>query len=134
YAGNFEIGLSDYPKGGNLAMFSVMIVNGYRFNPYFSMGLGAGAEISTKNAFNFPVFLDMRAQLTQTRVSPFFNLGAGYNLMLMKSSGYYYSSPATAIGFMFNPAFGVRFAINNKVCASMSLGHKYIGSVIDKYY
>jgi len=92
YAGSYEIGLSDYPKDENVAMFAIMLVNGYRFNPYFSLGLGAGAEISTKDIFNIPVYADMRAYFTKTRVAPFFNFGAGYNVVIKGADYYYYSS------------------------------------------
>jgi hypothetical protein len=46
YTGNFEIGFVDYPDGDDLALVSFTMVNGYQFNPYSSMGLGVGGEIS----------------------------------------------------------------------------------------
>ena len=136
YAGNFEIGLSDYPKGGNVPMFAVMIVNGYHFNPYFTMGLGVGAEISTKSVHNFPVFVDMRAYFTKTRVAPFFNFATGYNAMVQSYDSYYDSGTDAYHGFLFSPAFGARFAINQKIAATFSIGYKYVGSMIkiDYYY
>lgn len=127
FVGNYEIGLSDYPQGGNVAMFSVNLVNGYMFNPYFSLGFGVGAEISAKKVYNFPVYADMRAYLTKTRVAPYFNFATGYNALVMQSEDYYDSGTDIYHCFMFSPAFGVRFAINQKVGATFSIGYKYLG-------
>lgn len=137
YAGNFEIGLSHYPAG-NLPMFAVNIVNGYQFSRHFTMGLGVGAEVSTKSVHNFNAGLDMRAYFLKSRVTPFFNFAAGYNAMLQSYEDYYYGGSTTDVyhGFTFAPAFGARVAINKKVAATISLGYRYVGSMvkIDYYY
>jgi hypothetical protein len=135
FAGNYEIGLSHFPKGDNIPMFAIMAITGYHFNPYVSAGLGVGAELSGKDVFNFPVFADLRFYFTKTRIAPFTNLAGGYNVMLVKGSDFYYYSSDTEAnhGFMFNPAMGMRFAINKKIAATMSLGYKYIGSIVEGF-
>lgn len=130
---NYELGFVDYPAGDDLAMLSVMLVHGYQFNPYFSLGIGAGAEISSKNVYNIPAYLDARIYFTKTRCAPFFNLATGYNLYIYDTYSYSYygysssSSTSTANGFLVNPAFGVRFAISKKVGVTTTLGYKYNG-------
>jgi hypothetical protein len=149
FVANYEIGLTDFPKGTNLPMFSIMLVNGYQFSPYISVGLGVGAEISAKNIYNVPIYADLRAYFTTTRLAPFFNLGFGYNAFIQKLPGssipvyhsipyppyYYYSydevSSNTSVlhGLMFNPSVGARYAITQKVGVTLSVGYKLLDVV-----
>jgi hypothetical protein len=149
FVANYEVGLTDFPKGTNLPMASIMLVNGYQFSPYFSLGLGVGAEISSKKIYNVPVYADMRAYFTATRVAPFFNLGFGYNAFIQRTPEistpvyhstsyppyYYYTYeniPAkTSIlhGLMVNPAFGLRVAITKKIGVSLTAGYKLLDAV-----
>jgi len=129
---NYELGFVDYPAGSDLALLSVMLVHGYQFNPHFSLGIGAGAEISSQSVYNIPAYLDARIYFLKTRCTPFFNIATGYNLYIA-SNGYYGSSSASN-GFLINPAFGVRFAINKKVGITTTLGYKYNGQSVENYY
>jgi len=125
---NYELGFVDYPAGDDLALLSVMLVHGYQFSHHFSLGVGAGAEISSRGAYNIPAYLDMRIYFLKTRCTPFFNFATGYNLYIASTDSYFYgSSTTTANGFLVNPAFGVRFAINKKVGVTTTLGYKYNG-------
>ena len=122
---------------------AVRMSAGYQFNPYIFLGGGVGADISSVNVYNVPVFADFRAYFTKTRVAPFFEAAFGYNLQINATPGnnyYYYSQPATVNvyhGMMANPSFGVRVAINKKFATSLTLGYKLLGvnqTVTDYYY
>jgi hypothetical protein len=150
FVANYEIGLTDFPKGSNLPMCAIMLVHGYQFNPYISLGLGVGAEISSKSIYNVPVYADLRAYFTATRFAPFFNIDFGYNAFIQKIPAstlqiyqptsfppYYYLQtteiPAKTTvyhGLMFNPSLGGRFAINKKLGATLSVGYKLVDVVI----
>jgi hypothetical protein len=150
FVANYEIGLTDFPKGGNLPMFAIMLVNGYQINQYISIGLGVGAEVSSKSIYNVPVYGDLRAYFTATRFAPFFNIGFGYNAFIQKTGSstqpvyhtisfppYYYTTYETTAaqtkiyhGLMFNPAVGGRFAINKKLGVTLSVGYKLLDVVI----
>ncbi|MCW3125973.1 MAG: hypothetical protein JWO03_1631 [Bacteroidetes bacterium] len=129
YYGIAQVGLSDFPAGGNLPMASLAIINGYQFNRIFSMGLGVGADISRVNTYNIPIFMDMRVNFLKKRVTPFFAVGVGYNMQLTQISSGYYGGSSNYIfhGMVFNPQFGVKASINKKVGVSLALGYKLIG-------
>ena len=135
YVGIVEIGLTDFPPvggGSNLPMATINVINGYQFNPYVFLGGGVGADISSQNIFNIPVFLDARFNFTKTRVSPFFDLPIGYNLQIVRTpayDSYGYSQAATQTlshGLVFNPSFGVRIAVNKKMAVSIGVGYKLL--------
>ena len=145
YVGIVEAGLTDFPGSSNtsLAMATVTVINGYQFSPYIFLGGGVGADISSVNVYNVPVFADFRAYFTKTRVAPFFEAAFGYNLQInaTPASNYYYYSQPSSInvyhGMMANPSFGVRVAINKKFATSLTLGYKLLGvnqTVTDYYY
>jgi hypothetical protein len=131
YTGNFEIGFVDYPDGDDLALVSFTMVNGYQFNPYFSMGLGVGGEISSQGFYNVPVFLDTKVYFTKTRFAPYFNFAVGYNVNF--SDDYFYGS-ATSHGFLVNPSLGLRVALNKKLGLTTTLGYRYHGESVEGYY
>jgi hypothetical protein len=137
YVGIVELGLTDFPIGGNLPMFSLNIINAYQFNPYFALGAGVGVDVSSQKIYEVPVTMDMRAYFTKTRVAPFFAMGLGYNLQV--SSSPFDNSTLFSHGMVFNPSFGARIAINKKVALSLALGYKLLGvkynySYNDSYY
>lgn len=137
YVGTFEIGLADYATGGNLPMAAFMFVNSYQFNPYVSLGLGLGAEVSSKKVYNVPVYADARFYFTKTRVAPYAGVGLGYNLNIASYDfGYYYGGSGTNYnhGVMFNPAIGARFAITKKVGVGLNVGYKMLCSFVDDYF
>lgn len=129
---NYELGFIDYPAGDDLALVSIMLVHGYQINPYFSLGFGTGAEISSKSVYNIPAYLDARIYFLKSRATPFFNFATGYNLYI--AGGGYYSNSSASSGFLVNPAFGVRIALNKKVGITTTLGYKYNGQSIEHYY
>lgn len=130
---NYELGFVDYPAGTDLAMLSVMLVHGYQFSPHFSLSMGTGAEISSQGVYNVPAYLDARIYFLKTRATPFFNFATGYNLNISGNS-YYGGSSSASNGFLVNPAFGVRFAINKKVGVTTTLGYKYNGQSFENYW
>lgn len=87
----------------NAKAFSLQTINGYFFNPYFSAGIGVGLDgYSDPNINTFPVFVEVRAYLKDSRNTPFafidygglikigdnfkkgnmFNIGAGYKVFI----------------------------------------------------
>ncbi len=151
FVANYEVGFTDFPKGTDLPMFSVMLVNGYQFSPYAMLGLGIGADISKQNVYCVPVVADFRAYFSATRVAPFINLAFGYNAFLVHSPGgtmqiphsigyypyVYYTTETTAAsttalhGMVFNPGMGARIAINKKIGITARVGYKMLDAVSD---
>jgi hypothetical protein len=122
YAGIVEVGLNYFPvRRTDAPGVAINIINGFQFNPIVNLGAGVGVDISGEGVIGIPVTLDFRANFIKTRVTPFFAMGVGY---YMQFGGY---SSKLGHGFVSNPSFGVRFAINTKVAVSLSIGHKLTG-------
>ncbi len=132
YYGIAQAGLTDFPAGGNLAMASISIINGYQFNPFVALGLGIGADISAVNIYNMPVFADLRINFLKTRVTPFAAVDLGYNAQFVKTDpySYYASSPSAVVshGMVFNPSLGIKVGISKKIGASLAVGYKMLGT------
>ncbi len=116
FGASYEMGFIAFP--GDFTAFSMVLVNGYRFSPHFFMGLGIGAELAS-GFVSVPAYLDFRAYFLKSRLTPYFDLGLGYN---MWSAG-----GGVLHGFMASPAFGVRVALTQKVGMGLNLGYKYVG-------
>ncbi|MBQ7856742.1 MAG: hypothetical protein IJ348_06485 [Alistipes sp.] len=66
--------------------YGVNIINGYRFNPYFYIGLGVGyRRFLNSPAHSIPLYLNLKANfIKDRRVSPFVSVNAGVNLLRNK--------------------------------------------------
>ncbi len=92
YKGIIEVG---YQLGiGSTITDNVKInlINGYQYNPYFSLGIGIGFRVylnkSTEsftienNLLTFPIFADIKFNLLDKKASPFISLSPGYSFNL----------------------------------------------------
>ena len=81
--------------GINITNVSFSVINGFRFLPQFAMGLGIGFESSTysielwydgnrlsasESRNRIPVFLHLRSDFLDGRVSPFVVINSGYSV------------------------------------------------------
>ncbi len=95
------------------------IVNGYRFNPYFSLGFGTGARYYSEggnDALLVPIFLDTRVNFINNKVSPYFALGTGYSFDATNSF--------EGVGLLINPSLGVSFKVADKSALNLGLGYE----------
>jgi len=116
YRGIVELG---YQAGGGIYdenRFKLNIINGYQFNPYFSLGFGAGLRsLNNKPDILLPLFADFRVTFINKKVSPYMSLGTGYSFNATNSFFGY--------GFLLSPTIGVRFGtINN---TAINVGFSY---------
>ena len=129
------IGLDKYQK----FTFGVSMVNGYRVNDYFFVGAGVGYEYldglyyssyeyrgglgnsysGTSNDVrnNIKLYGRLKANLTATKVSPFFSVDLGGTIGLSSNS------IKMANGFFFEPCFGCDFALSPKQAIYLMLGY-----------
>jgi hypothetical protein len=99
----------------NYNYFNFNIINGYRFNPYFSVGLGIGSHFySAANQLIVPLYLDVRTNLTKSRVTPYLAFGIGYSLSA--------SNDFKKYGFIMSPEFGISIRSENKYAINIGLG------------
>jgi opacity protein-like surface antigen len=119
YQGIVEIGHAigiDYKKKDFL---KVNVINGYKFNPYFSLGLGTGIKYyyDAKDAM-VPLFMDFRAKFIDKKVSPYFTLDVGYLVDVTRNA------EIKAVGPSLNPIAGVRFKISDKSAIYLGIGYE----------
>lgn len=131
YQGIIEIG---YAMGvGEYGMNNLKLnfINSVRCNPYFSIGLGIGlrkkydkTEFYEKykwpglNDVFFPIFLDLRTNFLNKKVSPYLALGLGGYI------GTYGFWDGVRGGFFLNPSAGVRFKISDRSVINAAIDYE----------
>jgi len=127
YMGLVEIGGGIGFGGWGADRVSITMVNGYRVVPQFAVGIGVGVEIFSYNdnyvfgyndhhtEFALPIFLHLRSDFIDGKVSPYVAFNAGYNVLL--SGGFF-------DGLMIEPTLGVSFNVGHK--NRMTAGVSYI--------
>jgi hypothetical protein len=129
------LGLGVYP--GQYAFFSM--INGYRFFPQLAIGIGVSAEMffcswqdysrygdiftAADSELSMPIFLHLRSDFIDGKVTPYIVVNAGYNISLI--GGF-------TSGMMLDPSFGVSFNVGQK--NRMMIGVGYAMSWIKDYY
>ena len=116
----YSIGVGDYEFG----RFEVNTSQGYQFNPYIFLGVGAGlhfmSSYETKgmdipldvrdSQVDIPVFANIRCNFSKKKVSPFVDVKGG---TYVTNNG----------GLYVNASAGCRFAINEKQAVSLAVGY-----------
>lgn len=113
-----SIGLDKFTKSS----FEIEMINGYRFNDYFSLGMGVGFRYtdalyyrsttlgdfyeSRDGKYLIPLYARIKANLTNTKISPFLLANVGYTFDVGQNPN------KNTYGFMIEPAFGIDFKLN----------------------
>ncbi len=142
YMGRIEVGYGlgtgDLPIGVGKLSF----VNGYRFNPNFSLGLGIGLrmfnendlyslDVSDETSYSYleigsvviPVFLDFRANFSTGNAAPFIGLGVGYSL-----------DPDFGNSSMFlSPSLGIKFKTSERAALHVSVSFDHQQAMLYTY-
>jgi hypothetical protein len=94
------------------------VINGYKFNPYFSLGLGAGIRYyyDEKDAV-IPVFVNFMANFSDKKVSPYLALSTGYSLDIKKNY------TIDHVGFLLNLTAGVSIKMSNITLMHVGIGY-----------
>jgi hypothetical protein len=102
YAGSVEfyVGTGHNQIFQNAFGIGFQIVNGYRFNDWFTLGIGIGILTDRLYPIAIPLHLDARFDLSQNRLRPFIQSGIGYGL---------------SSGFNGQLGLGLRFPISNRL-------------------
>lgn len=123
-----NIGVGEYSN----TSFGANMINGYRFNEYFYLGLGVGFGYSNAlngvdidkygytteyrtDAYLIPIYASIKANFTKSNISPFFRFNIGYTF---DANQYIKDAP----GLMIEPSIGVDFKINDKNTIYTALG------------
>jgi len=101
---------------------------GYRFIPQFYLGGGLGVEIYTDGNM-LPIFLNVRTDFVDARVTPFFAANIGYAFGWV--NGYDGSDWG---GVFLEPGIGVRFNISEQFGLNLSSSLKFQRGYYHDYY
>lgn len=125
YEGTIDLGYGIGIEEGTADFLHFSAINGYRFNPYFSIGLGTGLRynISTEG-LAMPLTAEFKGTFSNSKVAPFAGLGVGYTLAISPEFG--------GLGFTFTPSLGVQFKLMETIALSLSAG--YNGQLVTDYY
>jgi len=109
---------------------SVTMVNGYRFNEHWSLGVGIG--VSVYSYLVFPLFADIRCNLFKDTFTPVIAFRGGYALAnsdkaFLKNGYYYEASFKNTGGWMCNPEIGFKTTINPHFDFMLTVGYYYQG-------
>ena len=107
YKGSIDIGYY-FGIGGNKAnRINLNIINGIKFNPYFSLGFGTGLHYYTfDEQFLIPIFADFRVYFIDRTISPYLSFDIGYSFNV--------SNDFEGEGILINPTMGVSFKISER--------------------
>ena len=107
YMGEVVLGPGLGADGGDFD-FSLSVINGYRFLPQFAMGLGVGFHTfeysrwtlwdsrQRRRGYGIPIFLHLRSDFLNRRVSPFIVVNSGYDVL------FHSAFAETILGCSFN--------------------------------
>ena len=98
---------------------SIHTINGYRPNPFFSIGIGIGLEFY-KDTYLAPIFIDPRVNFIKGPFSPFIYFDVGYAFGKTDSI-----DRLIQMGPIFNPGIGFKANIQAEFAFCISLGYKY---------
>ncbi len=104
--GSFNSSSNAY-NGNLINGLGVDNITGKQFNKYVGLGLGIGFHSMYPGVGenNMPVFLDFRGYLKEKKVSPYYNLAAGYAFAFKNEEKLITDVKG---GFMFHPALGFK--------------------------
>lgn len=124
--GETEYGLAVDSHKTDFIKFS--LINGYQFNPFFSLGFGAGIKfylVENDPDIVVPLFLDFRVYFTDRKISPYLALGTGYAIDFgyeMADGQKHYIIEAGDL--LLNPAAGVIFKISGRYAINIGIGYE----------
>ncbi|MCL2098541.1 MAG: hypothetical protein FWH23_07280 [Bacteroidales bacterium] len=117
----YGIGLDD--STADFLHFSA--INGYRFSPYFSVGLGTALRYNmSTEGLSFPLTAEFKGVFSNSKVAPFIGLGVGYTISV--------SPVFDGVGFLFTPSLGVQYKLNDAMGLNLSVG--YSGQLYNDYW
>jgi len=105
-----------------LANQTLQTVNGYRIFDFLQTGIGVGVDWYD-NFIVMPLFLDITAELTKTRVVPFYSGQVGYGFGWKRKNADLSNVSSIKGGFTYRVEAGIAVAIN-EFSLLFSLGYR----------
>lgn len=125
----YAFGIGDY----KIDRLSIHMINGVRFNPYFSAGLGLGLDVYNSDGetlVSLPLFVNLKGYLPVSQsVSFFASFDLGYSVALksyeetIHVNNIPYNGKLGMKGIMYTPAIGASFKVTGNKTLNLSLGY-----------
>lgn len=126
------IGIADPFKASGFT--PVNLVGSYRFNEYYSLGVGAGLNIYSKyDQTTLPVFARFRANILKSTITPFAQLDAGTNINLSSPDNPSVHLKGFVEGLFVTPAVGVSYRLKNDKALNLSVGFRVQNGDFEKW-
>lgn len=97
----------DILTGGGATSVGFRMVNGYRFNPQLSAGLGIGFVLYDDPQNLVPIYLDLKYKLKRANSTPFVFFKTGFSFSVMSDDDLEVVDHDG--GFMFSSGVGIQF-------------------------
>lgn len=123
YGNSNTVTYSHFDDINNGPLLGAQTVNGYQFSPFFSMGAGIGIHVHSGLVL-VPLFLDLRANFSRNRLTPFASVNIGYSYSRKEVTGGVLATDDKG-GILFSPAAGMKFFVLPKMALNLSLGFRY---------
>ncbi len=120
----YGVGIGEY----GINNLRINVISEYKFNPYFSMGLGLGARLyyEDPSCIGIPIFVHFMVRFLDAKVSPFLTSNIGYALNVFEYRN--------GNGFMFNPSVGVSIKSGDQSFINIGLGYELQMAAINTFY
>ncbi len=109
--------------GGSDVSLSFQIINGYKFNENWNVGLGLGTENFFGNGY-IPLFLESDYAILKQSTTPFLSVMTGYELPIQ-------SFGQLKGGITFGGKIGFDYFVREHVGISTSIGYRY-GRLVER--
>jgi long-subunit fatty acid transport protein len=111
----YGFGIGDYKY--DVIKFDV--VSSYRFNSYFSTGIGTGVIFNVKNNGGYiPIFLNLQTNFSKSNVSPYLAGDIGFSI------GRHVDGKIKNVGFYLHPSGGLNIKVSDAAAINIGLGYR----------
>lgn len=111
----------DILTGGGTTSVGFRMVNGYRFNPQLSAGLGIGLVLYNDPQNLVPIYLDFKYKLKRANSTPFVFLKTGFSFSIMSDENLEVVDHDG--GFMLSPGIGIQFETSEEFGLYFTAGY-----------
>lgn len=112
-----ELGYNLRPVNASSSFIILKMIHGHRFSPFLAVGLGTAIKYAWHGRYiSIPIFADLRGNLSQKSVAPYWGLAFGYTFDA--------SSRMSGQGVLFNPQLGMRFNVFGNRAVNVGVGYE----------
>lgn len=106
---------------GSSTTARIFIVNGHRFTPQTSVGIGLGFTPYSDPLSLIPFFFDFNYRLVEDGISPVLFVRAGYNFSIKNDESFLLDNHSG--GLLLHPGVGIEFPLSNQFDLYLNAGY-----------